>query len=57
LVERTGNDRGKLPAEGVVTRLRASGKQPATAEDVVVTGNNNVEKCVSYEYYDRRRRG
>jgi len=54
---RTGNDRGKLPAEEVGdTAARASGKQPATAEEVVVTGaGNNVEKCVNCEYYDRRR--
>jgi hypothetical protein len=35
---------------------RASGKQPPAVEDVVVTlDNNNVEKCVNCEYYDRRR--
>ena len=54
---RAGNDRGKLPAEEVGdTAARASGKQPAAADEVVVTGgNNNVEKCVNCEYYDRRR--
>jgi len=55
---RAGNDRGKLPAEEVGdTAARASGKQPATVEEVVIVtgGNNNVEKCVNCEYYDRRR--
>ena len=53
---RAGNDRGKLPAEEVGdTAAGASGKQPVAVAELGVTGgNNNVEKCVNCQFYDRR---
>lgn len=54
---RTTSDRAKLPPEEVSgTGAHASGQQsPEVADTGVTGGNNNVEKCVNCQFYDRRR--